>query len=115
MALAAHDARLERGGDAAVAGEVLGDDRLLEPVGIELVDAVAGLDGGVGVPAHIDVDHDLYAAAHRLAHRLDVLHVLAPRPMCATCILMAFSPWAVNSLARAIMPSRPSPRKQPEP
>ena len=80
MALAAHDPGLQRRGDAAVAGEILGDHRLLEPVGIELVDAMAGLDGGVGVPAHVDVDHDLYAAAHRLAHRLDVLHVLAPRP-----------------------------------
>ena len=41
---------------------------------------MAGLDGGVGVPAHVDVDHDLDAAAHGLAHRLHVLHVLAPRP-----------------------------------
>ena len=35
--------------------------------------------------------------------------------MCATCILMAFSPMPVNSFARLIMPSRPSPLKQPEP
>ena len=72
MALAADDAGLERRGDAAVAGEILGDHRLFQPVGIELVDAMAGLDRGVGVPAHVDVDHDLDVAAHRLAHRLDV-------------------------------------------
>ena len=33
----------------------------------------------------------------------------------ATCILMALRPRAVNSWARRIMPSRPRPRKQPEP
>jgi hypothetical protein len=80
MALAAHDPGLERRGDAPVAGEIVSHHRLLQPVGVELVDAMAGLDGGVGVPAHVDVDHDLDAVAHRLAHCLDVLDVFAPRP-----------------------------------
>jgi hypothetical protein len=41
---------------------------------------MAGLNGRVGIPAHVDVDHDLDTAAHGFAHRLDVLDVLPPRP-----------------------------------
>ena len=80
MCFSTHHARLERRGDALIAREIFAHDRLLQPVGIGLVDMMARLDRGVGRPAHIDVDHDLDVVAQRLAHGMHVLHVLAPGP-----------------------------------
>ena len=65
---AANDAEVERVGDARVAGEVVGDDRLLKPVDVVLFELAAHADRGVRVPAHVDVDHDLDVRSERFAH-----------------------------------------------
>ena len=80
MAFAADDAGLQCGSDALIAVEVFAHDGLFQPIGIDLVDVVAGLDGRIGGPAHVHVDHDLDIGAERLAHGVDIAHVLAPRP-----------------------------------
>ena len=75
MRLAADDAQVERLGDAQIAGEIVGRHRLLQPVHVVVLKFSAHLDGDVGGPAHVDVDHDGDVRSHRLAHTLDVIEV----------------------------------------
>ena len=90
MRLAADDAHVERLGDAHVAGEVVGQHRLLQPVDVVFLELAAHLDRDVGAPAHVDVDHDLDVGPDRLAHAPHIVDVRRARsPICATCILIA--------------------------
>ncbi len=70
--LAADDAQIECVADTHIAGEIVGDHRLLQPIDVVFLEFPAHLDRGVGVPAHVDVDHDLDVRAERLAHPPDV-------------------------------------------
>ena len=75
MGLAADDAQVERLRDAQVAGEIVRHHRLLQPVHVVVLEFAAHLDGDVGGPAHIDVDHDVDVGADRLAHASDVVEI----------------------------------------
>ena len=72
MRLPADDAEVERFGDAKVAGEIIGHHRLLEPIDVILLKFPPHLDGDVGGPTHVHVDHDVDVGAERLAHAPDV-------------------------------------------
>ena len=75
MGLAADDAQVERLGDAQIAGEVVGHHRLLQPVDVVVLEFAAHLDGDVGGPAHVDVDHDGDVRPDRFAHAPHVVEI----------------------------------------
>ncbi len=66
MRLAADDAQIERLRDAQIAGEIVRHHRLFEPVHVIVLKFAAHLNGDVGGPAHIDVDHDVDVRARAL-------------------------------------------------
>ena len=57
---------------AEIAGEIVRQHRLLDPVGVVFLEGAAGDDRLVGGPAHVDVDHDLDIRADRVAHHPQV-------------------------------------------
>ena len=63
-----------------IAGEIVRGHRLLQPVNIVFLDALAGVDRHVRGPTHIHVDHDIDVRAQRFPHAPHVLHVGAPIP-----------------------------------
>src|SRR6202012_4917334 len=49
--------------------------RLLEPVDAIVLEFAAHLDGDVGGPAHVDVDHDGDVRAERFAHAAHIVEI----------------------------------------
>ena len=67
---------IERGLDRAIAGEVLGRHRLLEPGDVERLDPAAEADRRGRIVGVVGVDHDGHLVADRAAHRLAQPHIL---------------------------------------
>ena len=75
MRLAADDAQIERLGDTEVAGVIVRHHRLFEPVHVIVLKLASHLNGDVGGPAHVDVDHDGDVRADRLAHAPHIVEI----------------------------------------
>ena len=92
LVLAAGHRHVERARDLDVAVDVLGRDRLLEPLDVELLELAADADRLRHRQAVVGVDHQPDVGADRLAHRGDAADVelrIEPRPI---FILIAVKP-----------------------
>ena len=76
LGLVAGDRCRKRGGDLGAAVDVVGRDRLLDPVELIGLDRAAHLDRHRRAPGAIDIDHQLGVRPKRLAHRGDPGDVL---------------------------------------
>jgi hypothetical protein len=63
--------------NAQVAFEVVGRNRLLQPVNVVRLNLPAHLDGDIGGPPLIHIDHDVDVGAKRLAHAAHVVYIAA--------------------------------------
>ena len=68
MGLAADDAQVKRLRDAAIAGEIVGQHRFLEPIDVVVLELAAHLDRDVRAPALVHVDHNVDVPPDRRAH-----------------------------------------------
>ena len=71
------DRRRERIGDPRAAVDVIGRDRLLDPIELLSLHRAAHLDREIGAPGAIDIDHQLGVRAQRLAHCGDPCQILS--------------------------------------
>jgi len=76
LGLVAGDRGGERGGDACAAVDVVGRNRLLDPVKPLCLHRAAHLDREIGAPSAINIDHQLTVRPERLPHGRDPRQIL---------------------------------------